>query len=99
MRSRSCIFSKRNCITADCGIITHATFFSPGKPLPRVLWYLDDALLDDTFQQTYDSTVKNSLTVRDLGRKHTRGRLRCVATNNNITKPAETEVKLKMLCE
>ena len=38
-----------------------------GKPLPRVSWYLNDHLLDDTYQQTYEGTVKNALTVREEG--------------------------------
>ena len=71
----------------------------PGNPLPRVLWYLDDEVIDDQFQQTYDGTIKNGLTIRKLTRKHTAGRLRCLATNNNITRPAETSLRLKMLCK
>ena len=33
--------------------------------MPRVSWYLNDDLLDDTYQQTYEGTVKNALTVRE----------------------------------
>ena len=73
-------------------------FFS-GNPLPRVLWYLDDEVIDDQFQQTYDGTIKNGLTIRKLTRKHTSGRLSCRAENNNITRPVETSLRLKMLCE
>ncbi len=71
----------------------------PGKPLPKVLWYMDDSLLDDTYQQTYEGTVKNGLSIKRLERQHSRGRLRCVAYNNNITRPVETETRIKMLCE
>ena len=64
-----------------------------------MLWYLDDVLLDDTYQQTYEGTVKNGLSIKRLDRDHARGRLRCVAYNNNITRPVEAETRIKMLCE
>ena len=60
---------------------------------------MDHELIDETFSQTYEGTVKNTLTIKNLLRKHTSGLLRCVATNNNITAPSETAVKLKMLCK
>ncbi len=60
---------------------------------------MDDVLIDETFQQTYEGTVKNGLAIRDLGRAHARGRLRCIASNNNITRPAEAETRIRMLCE
>lgn len=59
---------------------------------------MDGTMIDDTFQQTYEGTVKNGLTIRHLDREHTTGRLRCLAKNNNFTRPAETSVRLKMLC-
>ena len=36
---------------------------------------------------------------RKLTRDHTLGFLRCVASNNNLTRPAETALRLKMLCK
>lgn len=68
-----------------------------GEPLPTVLWYLDNRLLDDTYQQTFEGTVKNGLTIRRLEREHTLSILRCLASNNNITRPVETSLTLKML--
>lgn len=70
-----------------------------GEPLPEVLWYLDNEVIDDSYQQTFEGTVKNGLMIRTLERKHTVGKLRCLASNNNITRPVESSVKLKMLCE
>lgn len=70
-----------------------------GRPLPRVYWYLDDRLLDDTYQEKGQGEVRNVLNIRSLERTHTLGRLRCLAFNNNITRPVETSVQLKMLCE
>ena len=70
-----------------------------GEPLPEVLWYLDNDVIDDSYQQTFEGTVKNGLTIRKLKRKHTTGKLRCLASNNNITRPVESSVTLKMLCK
>lgn len=80
---------------------THLRFFFSilGEPLPSVVWYMDDKLLDDTYQQTYEGVVKNDLTVRRLERVHTLSKLRCLASNNNLTRPVETSVTLKMLCK
>ena len=71
----------------------------PGEPLPSVEWYMDNEPIDQTFQQTYEGVVKNDLTIRHLKREHTLSRLRCLAKNNNLTKPVETSVTLKMLCK
>ena len=73
-------------------------FFS-GEPLPSVVWYMDDKLLDDTYQQTFEGVVKNDLTIRRLERVHTLSKLRCLASNNNLTRAVETSVTLKMLCK
>eukprot|EP00093_Oithona_nana_P001534 01534.XXX_1147_145_1 [CDS] Oithona nana genome sequencing. len=58
---------------------------------------MDDKLLDDTYQQTFEGVVKNDLTIRRLKRLHTLSKLRCLASNNNLTRPVETSVTLKML--
>ena len=60
---------------------------------------MDDKLLDDTYQQTFEGVVKNDLTIRRLKRLHTLSKLRCLASNNNLTRPVETSVTLKMLCK
>ena len=70
-----------------------------GEPLPSVRWYMDDKLLDETYQQTFEGVVKNDLTIRRLERVHTQSKLRCLASNNNLTRPVETSLQLKMLCK
>nr|XP_040569184.1 nephrin-like [Lepeophtheirus salmonis] len=82
-------FREGDSLTLECHV-------PGGEPLPSVLWYMDDVLMDDTFQQTYEGTVKNGLTIRKLERKHTESLLRCLASNNNITRPKESHVQLKM---
>ena len=80
-------------------IYIFVSFYTLGEPLPEVLWYLDNDVLDDSYQQTFEGTVKNGLTIGKLERKHTIGKLRCLASNNNITRPVESSVTLKMLCK
>ena len=80
-------------------IYNSISFLISGEPLPEVLWYLDNDVIDDSYQQTFEGTVKNGLTIRKLKRKHTTGKLRCLASNNNITRPVESSVTLKMLCK
>ena len=60
---------------------------------------MDDKLLDETYQQTFEGVVKNDLTIRRLERVHTQSKLRCLAANNNLTRPVETSLVLKMLCK
>ena len=67
--------------------------------MPSVRWYMDDKLLDETYQQTFEGVVKNDLTIRRLERVHTQSKLRCLASNNNLTRPVETSLQLKMLCK
>ena len=91
-----------NCLQAQQPSFLHHSFFVflfPGEPLPSVEWYMDNEPIDQTFQQTYEGVVKNDLTIRHLKREHTLSRLRCLAKNNNLTKPVETSVTLKMLCK
>ena len=55
-----------------------------------------------TFSLTPTDRASDRLTRRKnrkLKRDHTLGKLRCVASNNNLTRPAETALRLKMLCK
>lgn len=58
---------------------------------------MGEHLYDATYQQTYQGTVKNSMTVQKLERKHTQTVFRCLASNNNFTLPVESAVRIKML--
>jgi hypothetical protein len=70
-----------------------------GEPLPTVLWYFEHQLLDSSYQQTSEATVVNSLTIPKLERHHAMGKFRCLAGNNNISKPAESSMTVKMICK
>ena len=70
-----------------------------GRPLPRVTWWRDHALLDDSFKQFGDFKVENELILYDLKREDLHSILTCQATNNNISVPVSTSVKLDMNCK
>ena len=75
-------------------------FFS-GRPTPRVTWWRDHALLDDVSEDIDVATgrVTNELRLRQLRRTDLHSILTCQATNNNISVPASTSVKLDMQCK
>ena len=72
-----------------------------GRPTPRVTWWRDHALLDDVSEDidTASGRVTNELRMVQLRRADLHSILTCQATNNNISVPASTSVKLDMHCE
>ena len=70
-----------------------------GRPLPRVTWWRDHALLDDSFKRFGDFKVENELILYELKREDLHSILTCQASNNNISVPVSTSVKLDMNCE
>lgn len=73
----------------------------PGRPTPRVTWWRDHALLDDVSEDIDMATgrVTNELHLRQLRRSDLHSFLTCQATNNNISVPASSSVKLDMHCK
>ena len=64
-------------------------------------WWRDHALLDDVSEDIDVATgrVTNELRLRQLRRTDLHSILTCQATNNNISVPASTSVKLDMQCK
>ncbi|XP_053613496.1 hemicentin-1 [Plodia interpunctella] len=62
-----------------------------GKPRPRVTWYLENVVIDDSFDQRQDGVTVNTLTFPNVGRQHLNARLVCQASNTNLA-PPETKV-------
>ncbi|PZC81801.1 hypothetical protein B5X24_HaOG212015 [Helicoverpa armigera] len=62
-----------------------------GKPRPRVTWYLENVVIDDSFDQRPDGVTVNTLTFPNVGRQHLNARLVCQASNTNLAQP-ETKV-------
>ncbi|XP_059218183.1 protein turtle homolog A [Stomoxys calcitrans] len=58
-----------------------------GRPLPNVTWYLDNTVIDESFEHRPDGKTVNHLSYPNVGRQHLNARLVCVASNTNLTPP------------
>ncbi|XP_063921437.1 contactin-1 [Zophobas morio] len=62
-----------------------------GRPRPKVTWYLENTVIDDSYEIRSDGIAVNHLTFPSVGRQHLHARLICQASNNNLV-PPETRV-------
>ena len=61
-------------------------------------WWRDHALLDDSFDELGHKVV-NELVISDLKRSDLHTIFTCQASNNNLSVPVSTSVKLDMQCK
>ncbi|XP_045453069.1 hemicentin-1-like, partial [Melitaea cinxia] len=62
-----------------------------GIPRPKVTWYLENVVIDDSYEERQEGITKNTLTFPNVGRQHLNARLVCQASNTNLA-PPETKV-------
>ncbi|XP_063627547.1 hemicentin-1 isoform X1 [Cydia splendana] len=62
-----------------------------GRPRPWVTWYLENTVIDDSYEQRGDGVTVNTLTFPNVGRQHLNARLVCQAANTNLA-PPQTKV-------
>ncbi|CAH0550173.1 unnamed protein product [Brassicogethes aeneus] len=62
-----------------------------GRPRPKVTWFLENTVIDDSYEIRSDGIAVNHLTFPKVGRQHLHSRLICQASNNNLV-PPETRV-------
>ncbi|EAT42917.1 AAEL005560-PA, partial [Aedes aegypti] len=69
---------------------------SGGIPTPKVTWWKEHALLDDSFMILPDGTVKNVLYLEKLSRSDLNAIYTCQASNGHVVPPLSTNVKLTL---
>jgi hypothetical protein len=67
--------------------------------MPKVTWWRDHALIDSSDTSRASFKTENELVLKDLQRDDLHSILTCQATNNNISVPVSTSVKLDMNCK
>ncbi|XP_023345438.1 hemicentin-1 isoform X2 [Eurytemora carolleeae] len=83
-------FREGDTITLECTV-------KGGIPAPRVHWYRDNILLDDSDQVAQGKSMRNSLTILHFHREHLNSRFRCICFNNNLTVPSEASTRINMI--
>lgn len=62
-------------------------FYFKGRPRPNVTWYLDNTVIDESFEQRPDRVTVNHLSYPNIGRQHVNARFVCIASNTNLMPP------------
>ncbi|KDR21492.1 hypothetical protein L798_04051, partial [Zootermopsis nevadensis] len=62
-----------------------------GRPRPRVTWFLENTIIDDSYTHEPNDVTTNHLSFPNIGRQHLNARLICQASNTNLTH-AQSEV-------
>ncbi|XP_012285375.1 hemicentin-2 [Orussus abietinus] len=65
-----------------------------GTPPPRVSWFLENKVLDDSFRQEHGEITVNSLFIEKIGRNFSKARLICKASNTHLIPPTSAEIIL-----
>ncbi|XP_020300402.1 hemicentin-2-like [Pseudomyrmex gracilis] len=68
-----------------------------GKPPPKLRWYLDNTVIDESYHYDAETEVTlNHLVYPKIGREHLKTRLICQASNTNLVPPETKLIVLDM---
>ncbi|KAK6638830.1 hypothetical protein RUM43_007099 [Polyplax serrata] len=68
-----------------------------GRPRPKVVWYLENELKDESYEQRYgEQLTVNHFVLRNVKREYLNHRLLCQASNNNLEPPSSKVVVLDL---
>ncbi|KAJ8874188.1 hypothetical protein PR048_025030 [Dryococelus australis] len=66
------------------------------RPPPKVTWWRDGLLLDDSYEALPGGRARNLLRLERLQRSHADAQLTCQASNNELVAPATASVTLDL---
>ena len=76
----------------------HDKILCPGSPAPQLNWWREHALIDGSYENTDKHKTVNTILLENLQRTDLHSVLTCQASNNNISNPVSTPVKIDMHC-
>nr|CAD7423126.1 unnamed protein product [Timema monikensis] len=79
-------------LNTTSGLANYAT--EAGRPRPRVTWFLENTVVDDSYESRPDGITVNHLTFPNIGRQHLHARLVCQAVNTHLANPTSKVVVL-----
>ncbi|XP_039283060.1 hemicentin-1 isoform X2 [Nilaparvata lugens] len=60
---------------------------SGGRPRPKVIWYWENNVIDESFEHKESGLTVNTMTFANVGRQHLNSKLMCQASNTNLASP------------
>ena len=94
------IFEKSKCnkSLSTCQNIYLKGYFAPGSPAPQLNWWREHALIDGSYDHSDGQKTVNTILIENLQRTDLHSILTCQASNNNISNPVSSSVKIDMHC-